>query len=231
MTQRDNTTPHSASEYDQVIRQIIPFYDTMQRESVELVKSVKPDVLQWLDTGCGTGHLLEMALPVFPHTQFMLADPSQAMLQEAKKRFKNEPPERVKIISAIGSESLMACRLEVKPQVITAILCHHFLSASGREKAVRSCYEALEEGGLFATFENIDLGSSRANEIALDRWGNYQMEQGRSTSEVESHRKRFNIRYFPITIEEHLDQLRNTGFQVAEIFWLSYMQAGFFAVK
>ncbi len=57
------------------------------------------------------------------------------------------------------------------------------------------------------------------------------MEQGRSTSEVESHRKRFNIRYFPITIEEHLDQLRNTGFQVAEIFWLSYMQAGFFAVK
>ena len=72
--------------------------DTIQSETLDLVKSVKPDVLQWLDTGCGTGCLVEMALPVFPHTQFMLADPSQAMLHAVRKRFGNEPAERVKII-------------------------------------------------------------------------------------------------------------------------------------
>ena len=231
MTQPDNAMPHSASEYDQVIRQIIPFYDVIQSDTLDLVKSVKPDVSQWLDTGCGTGYLIEMALPLFPQTRFMLTDPSQAMLREAKKRFENESPERVKILSAMGSDNLRTSSRGLKPQVITAILCHHYLRASGRKEAVQSCYEALEEGGLFITFENIDFGSLRANEIALDRWGSYQMEQGKSASEIESHRKRFKVRYFPITIDDHLDQLKNMGFQMAEMFRLSYMQAGFFAVK
>jgi tRNA (cmo5U34)-methyltransferase len=231
MTEPDNATPHRASDYDQVIRRIIPFYDAIQTESLDLVKSVKPDVKYWLDTGCGTGYLIEMALRLFPQTQFILTDPSEAMLKEAKKRFKNEPSERVRIISAMGSENLISGGLEVKPQVITAILCHHYLSASGRRRAVQSCYETLEDGGLFITFENIDNGILRANEIALDRWGNYQIKQGSSVSAVESHRKRFKTRYFPITIDEHLDQLRATGLQIAQIFWLSYMQAGFFALK
>jgi tRNA (cmo5U34)-methyltransferase len=231
MAQPDNTTPHSASEYDQVIRQIIPLYDTIQSETLDLVKSVRPDVSYWLDTGCGTGYLMEVALPLFLQTQFILTDPSEAMLLEANKRFRHENSQRVKILPAMGSEDLITSGLEVKPQVITAILCHHYLSASGRIEAVRSCYEALEEGWLFVTFENIDFGSSEANEIALDRWGNYQLKQGSSVSTMESHRKRFKVRYFPITIEEHLDQLESTGFQLSGMFWLSYMQAGFFAVK
>jgi tRNA (cmo5U34)-methyltransferase len=227
----DNTTPHRASEYDQLIRRIIPFYDAIQSETLDLVASVRPDVACWLDTGCGTGTLIEMALPLFPQTRFILTDPSQAMLQEAKKRFENEPSERVRILSAMGSEDLMTSGLEVKPQVITAILCHHYLNASGRQMAVWSCYEALADGGLFVSFENVDFGRSRANETALDRWGNHQLKQGRSASEIESHRNRFQVRYFPITIDNHLDLLRNTGFQTAEVFWLSYMQAGIFALK
>jgi len=227
----DNTTPHNASEYDQVIRGIIPLYETIQSESVDLVNSVRPDVKYWLDTGCGSGYLIEVALPLFPQTHFILTDPSECMLKEAKKRFENKPSERVKIHTAMGSEKLMPSGLEVKPQVITAILCHHYLTASGRRRAVQSCFEILEEGGLWVAFENIDFGLSRANEIALDRWGNHQMKQGSSVSAVEAHRKRFKARYFPITIDEHLDLLKNTGFQMSKMFWLSYMQAGFFAIK
>jgi len=39
------------------------------------------------------------------------------------------------------------------------------------------------------------------------------------------HLKRFNKAYFPITISEHLDLLKQCGFSVAELFWYSYMQA------
>lgn len=42
---------------------------------------------------------------------------------------------------------------------------------------------------------------------------------------------RFKHKYFPITIGEHLNLLKRVGFRVAELFWLSYMQAGFYAIK
>ena len=75
MIQADNNTPYASSVYDQNVRQTIPFYETIHLETIDLVKTVKPDVSCWLDTGCGTGYLVEMALPLFPGTRFVLADP------------------------------------------------------------------------------------------------------------------------------------------------------------
>ncbi|MGD0231966.1 MAG: hypothetical protein ABSC19_16690 [Syntrophorhabdales bacterium] len=48
---------------------------------------------------------------------------------------------------------------------------------------------------------------------------------------MDEHRSRFGKSYFPITIAEHLELLRATGFSTVEIFWLSHMQAGFYAIK
>ena len=39
------------------------------------------------------------------------------------------------------------------------------------------------------------------------------------------------MEYFPLNIAEHLGLLEKTGFATAEIFWHSYMQSGFYAVK
>ena len=36
---------------------------------------------------------------------------------------------------------------------------------------------------------------------------------------------------FPITIEQHLEMLKNAGFKSVNILWVSYMQAGFWAIK
>ena len=38
----DNLTAHKASEYDQKVRQTIPFYDTIHAEVIRLVKLIKP---------------------------------------------------------------------------------------------------------------------------------------------------------------------------------------------
>jgi hypothetical protein len=97
-----------------------------------------------LDTGCGTGYLVELALPVFPQTRFILADPAQAM---------------------------------------------------------------------------------------LERWGRFQVRAGRSPAVVESHVQRFGSGYFPITVDEHLRLLTETGFRIVELCWFSHMQAGFYGIK
>ena len=231
MSRSDNSTPHAAEDYNRAVRATIPFYDLIQRETIDLVKSLRHDVTCWLDTGCGTGCLVEMALPQFPNTHFVMADPSEAMLAEARKRFENISSHRLRFLPPMGSAGIAGCSPRFVPQVITAILCHHYLDAAGRERAVHSCREALAEGGVFVQFENIDFGESALNQRALARWGKYQEDQGKPRAAVESHMKRFGVGYFPITIDEHLRLLRRAGFSVAGMFWLSHMQAGFYAVK
>ena len=227
----DNTTPHRSSDYDRKVRQTIPFYETIHQEIIDIVKTIRPDVNSWLDTGCGTGYLVELALPVFPNTHFLIADPSEEMIQQARNRLRGVNGGRVKYLQPVGSQGLTSQVKESSCQTVTAIQCHHYLRPPEREEAIESCYRVLEKQGLFIAFENVAPSTRMGVQVGLERWGRFQIEAGRSPSTVADHLKRFNTKYFPITVDEHLKLLKVTGFRVVEAFWLSYMQAGFFAIK
>jgi tRNA (cmo5U34)-methyltransferase len=229
MVQQDNTTPHQSSEYDYKVRQTIPFYETMHQEAVDLVKTVRPDVVCWLDTGCGTGSLVELALGVFPQTRFILADPAEAMLEQARKRLAGAGEARLNFLPPVSSEDLQM--VGAAPEVLTAIQCHHYLRPAGRRRAVQACYDVLDDRGLFVTFENIAPRTARGTQLGLERWGRFQVGAGRSLAVVESHVQRFGAGYFPITVDEHLRLLTETGFCTVEMFWFSHMQAGFYGIK
>jgi len=68
-------------------------------------------------------------------------------------------------------------------------------------------------------------------EIGKRRWGRFQKANGRTVTDVEAHLARFDTEYFPITVEEHLDLLRRSGFETVELLWYSNIQAGFYCVK
>jgi tRNA (cmo5U34)-methyltransferase len=69
----DNASAHPADRYDAEVRKVIPFYDTIQSETLDLVRFIAGEPARWVDTGTGTGALVERALVVFPRTQFVLA--------------------------------------------------------------------------------------------------------------------------------------------------------------
>jgi len=230
MKHSDNTTPYKACEYDKNVRQTIPFYELFHAETIDLVKSLKPQAKTWLDTGCGMAYLVESALSHFPQTFFVLADPAEGMLIEAKKRLQKISPERIRFIDFAASEDLSG-NLDLQPEVITAIMCHHYLKPEKRQDATAACFDLLAPAGVYITFENIRPYCEEVVELSLERWGRFQTSQGRSQAVVEEHLKRFNKAYFPITVDEHLDLLKKCGFRAAELFWYSQMQAGFYAIK
>jgi tRNA (cmo5U34)-methyltransferase len=231
MNNSDNATPHKSDEYDRSVRQTIPFYETIQTETVDLVRTLKPEVDYWLDTGCGTGYLVEIAIPHFPQTTFILTDPSKPMLKEAADRLKSLPEKRVKYLPPTPSEDLNAYKDEIHPQVITAVLCHHYLRKPQRVKATKACYDLLDKDGVYITVENIAPRTPPGVTLGLERWKRFQIVQGRTEVVVADHVKRYGSAYFPISIAEHFEMLHATGFKTAELFWMSYMQAGFYAVK
>ncbi|HUI39957.1 MAG TPA: class I SAM-dependent methyltransferase [Methanothrix sp.] len=216
--------------YDSEIRGILPHYDSFHQETINLVLSALPEPAAWLDTGCGTGTLVERALKQFPTTRFVLADPSVEMLEVAMRKLSES--DRVTFLNP-------ACTQELSPEgigtecfdVITAIQSHHYLSKEERTRATRACCDLLNEGGIFVTFENVRPLTDRGTEIGKLRWKRHQLDSGREPQTVEGHLERFGRVFFPLTAEEHLSILREAGFSVVELLWYSCMQAGFYCIK
>ncbi len=224
----DNKTPHSSSEYDLKVRKTIPFYEYFHRETIDLVRSINPNARKWLDTGCGTGYLVKKAIKVFDNCSFVLADPSGEMMGEAKERLKDH--KNIEYLSPIKTEDINITGRE-NYDVVTAIQTHHYLNREDRIKATRNCYNLLRDGGIYVVFENIRPENDAALNIQLERWMNFQLIKGRSRKDVNAHRKRFGVKYFPIKVSEHFKLLNSIGFRTVEILWLSYLQAGFFCIK
>ena len=221
----DNKSAFKANRYDENVRKVIPFYDEIYNKILIMIETVLGDKpLSVLDTGCGTGSFGVKALNRLNLSGLTLCDPSEKMLADAQNKLKNSLCE----FHCIGSENL---GFENRFDVVTAIQSHHYFDSSSRERAVKKCYKALKSDGIFICFENTSPYSETGTEIMLKRLEAFELKAGRSPEEVESHSARYNREFFPINISEHMDLLKKTGFEVAELFWHSYMQSGFYAIK
>lgn len=228
---KKNSAAMHFPNYDDEIRSIIPYYDSFHQETINLVRAVNPKPEVWLDTGCGTGTLVERALNHFPDTKFILTDPSAEMLEVAKKKLSGS--NRVTFMSRIPTQDLALENIESSdsPDIITAILSHHYLSKEKRIKATEACYNLLNEGGIYITFENIRPMTEIGMMIGKKNWRSFQLSKGRDMGTTLDHLKRFDTVFFPITVEEHLSMLREKGFKAVELLWYSYLQAGFYCIK
>lgn len=223
----DNTTPHSSAKYDTEIIKTIPYYPSMHLETVKLVKSFNKDINNWLDTGCGTGTLASLVLENFPQVNMVLADPSNEMLGICRTKLTKDNYS----INYINSDTGTLTLKDYSFDVITTIQAHHYLKKDQRGEATSKCYSYLKPGGIYIAFENIRPRSDDSTTILKKYWKQFQVESGKEITDAEKHIQRFDVEYFPITIEEHLKLYETTGFKVADMFWKSYMQAGFFCIK
>lgn len=221
----DNKSAFAVNQYDENVRKVIPFYDEIYEQIFSVIRAYCGDrPLAVLDTGCGTGHFGVMALERLRLSELVLCDPSEKMLADACEKLTGKVCE----FYSIGSEKL---DFKNRFDVVTAIQSHHYFDKASRERAVKNCFKALKTGGIFICFENTAPFSETGKELMLKRLDDYEIKAGRTPEEVKSHSARYNREFFPITIKEHLELLEKTGFAAAELFWHSYMQSGFYAMK
>jgi len=230
MLNEDNRSSHKSKDYDLEIIDTIAYYESFHDESLKLIWTISTEPDIWLDTGCGTGTLVRKALEKFNNTYFILADPSFEMLNLAKNKLSKYFPDKLNFLEPTETGNIILGD-DSKPNVITAIQSHHYMSLNERFQATKNCYGLLKDNGIYITFENIRPATPRGVEIGKAYWKNFQESRGRDQKKVEMHLRRFDVEYFPITIDEHISLLKKLGFSVVEIFWRSYMQAGFYCIK
>lgn len=221
---RDNKTSQAAQEYDANVHKTIPRYHLFHEETLDVVTTVVRKPQTWLDTGCGTGTLIAKAIKQFGQLRFVAADPSEGMLRIAAEKLASYDI----TYRLSGTEELIDGD---SFDVITAIMVHHYLGEQGRARATQNCFNRLNPGGIYITFETIKPQTKLGTQIGLARWRQVQLTNGKDPAVVDKHINRYGSELLPITIEEHLQLLRQTGFSTVEVFWASGMQAGFYAIK
>lgn len=224
---KDNKSSYNSSTYDENITNVLPYYTEFHSQVIDVARTIsreKEGRIKWLDTGCGTGTLALRVLDELPDTELTLCDPSEGMLEVAREKLKGRDIN----YNIIASDALS---YENEFDIVTAIQSHHYYDIKTRDIAVKKCYRALKEDGIFMTFENIRMSTEESDAIALNRWGQFLLDHGWTPEGVKAHQARRGVEMFPITIEQHLDLLKNAGFRSVDILWVSYMQAGFWAVK
>lgn len=139
-----NSTPHLPEDFDARISSVLPYYSSFHQETINFVKSLPSIPRIWLDTGCGTGSMVNKAIEGFPATKFLLLDPSEGMLDQARKKLLSCPADRLEFLKASPTQEFSQ-KLDEQPDIITSIQCHHYLSREGRAKATGVCYNLLKE--------------------------------------------------------------------------------------
>lgn len=220
----DNTTPVNAGEYDKSISNTIPYYSDFLGQTFDVIKQFNFDEVEWLDLGCGTGTLEKQAFEKFDNLKFVVVDPSEKMLEEAKRKLETKTIEYV--CGRSDEIDYNACF-----HVVTAIQSHHYMHEEERIRATSKIYRALREGGIYISFENVIPEDEQVKAMELKRWGRYQMAHGKTEKEAKAHNDRCGVNYFPITVAEHVSILKNAGFMHVHVFWYSYMQMGIYAIK
>ncbi len=115
--------------------------------------------------------------------------------------------------------------------IVTAIQVNHYFKKDERIAAIKKCYDALEKNGIYISFENFAPDSVEGTGLYLERWKQFQIANGKTEQEAALHIERYGRDYFPVTISESMELLRNGGFRMVEILWVSYMQVGILAKK
>ncbi|MBD5088145.1 MAG: class I SAM-dependent methyltransferase [Clostridiales bacterium] len=220
----NNISAFDSKEYDKKIVQTLPYYEEFYRQVIDVVKNYNNKKTMWLDVGCGTGKMAEFAFREIDIEKFVFCDNSDGMINIAKQRF-------YKYNAQFDICDILELQYHKVFDVITAIQVNHYFNKEERIKCVHKYYNALKPDGIYISFENFAPFSEIGKNLYLNRWKNYQLQQGKSLMECEEHISRYGKDYYPISITEQVDIMHSVDFKAVEILWLSNMQVGILAIK
>lgn len=215
--------PYVASEYDEYILSTLPYVKEFYGQAISLIRHYGNPEGSLLDLGCGTGMFEKLLRNEFPALSITGIDPSPEMLKEAEKKKIPEAQFRDGVSMDLNEKDTY--------DVVTAIMVNHFLKTEERRIVTEKILCALRNCGLYISYENVIPNDEFLKEKELDRWQEFQIAAGKPEEKATEHRQRCGVYYYPITVEEHVGLLKETGFRHVYVFWKSYMQMGILGMK
>lgn len=172
----DNSTAHSASDYEREVRVTVPFHATILDQALDTAFAFIPNPTRWLDTGWRPRKARGAGQEARSRGHLRPRHSSEAML-DFRARAQPGLPAFLPSVAASSDALPDSASFEI----ITAIQCHHYYEdPGGRERALRRCRALLAPGGAMVISSTCaprpELGHAL---LQRRRWAAWQRAQGR----------------------------------------------------
>lgn len=214
------------SEYDELIRQLVPAYPAMRPVQLELLAlSVPAEGGLILDLGGGTGALAAAIANRFPAATVEIWDTDPNMLAAARERCAGFG-ERIRYVERSFADPLPEC-----DAVAACLALHHVKDLAVKGQIYRHIFQALRPGGIFVNADAAAPVTPALHDHAFDLWSRSMRPFGINNEQAHAHFASWaHEDYYPPLFTE-LQLLANAGFAEPECFWREATAAVFGAVK
>ncbi len=157
-----------ADIYDKLAQYLVPKYDYLQEEVIDLLPFNINRQYNVIDLGAGSGIFLERFLKKYPNVKCFWIDYSDDFLNVAKNRL-NKYNKRINFIISPIEEDWTKL-IHEKVHLITSMSAIHHLETQEKKELYKRCYDLLEETGWFFNIDEMKTLNFDAYKSSLERW-------------------------------------------------------------
>ncbi|MGC8737161.1 MAG: class I SAM-dependent methyltransferase [Candidatus Hydrogenedens sp.] len=209
-----------AKEFDQIVLNLIPYYEEMIEALLSTIPHEKNMPVHVIDVGCGTGTIAKKVKEKFPNAKITCLDFAENMINMAKTKMAD-----YRDISYILCD-FSQFEFDKKYDVVLSSLSLHHL---GRDKKqfYQKVFKNLTDGGVFYNADVV-IGSNEYLEgLYMLNWKDFM---ARTISDEEINKKwlgRHHKGGNPEKLMSHLKWLEEVGFTDIDVIWKYYKYAVF----
>jgi len=217
--------PKIVENYDEHIRQLIPGYELMHLHILALLETHLKEEAKIAIVGCGTGFELNYLLDHFPKAEFVVFDPSAAMLEKTKQivQFKQQMH---RVIILQGDTTVLQ-KYPENFDAVLSILVFHFVSHACKKSFLGDIYHALKQDGVVLSFDLMQFEESNDQLVLKNLVTKIGLSEKQSQVMLERIHDDFNL----MTVKEMKNLYLQVGYQNLRTFCQMSNFYGLKAVK
>ena len=198
-----------AKNLDYTMTHIIPHYDEMLTQLVEILPFSPTDEISVIDLGCGTGTIGQKILKKYPKAKLTCIDFSEAMLAMAKQKIgENAIYQQADFHQFDFSQPYHA--------IVSSLALHHLKTNQDKQNFYHKIYQALLPGGVYLNAENVKSEATHLHEADIAAWKKF-MQKTYSDEEIE---KKWLAGYYeddyPISLAQHFQMMQQANFSIID---------------
>ncbi len=221
-----------AQVFDDMVSRSVPIYAEIHQVILDLVSK-----RQWdqghkiVDIGCSTGSTLFMLEHFFKQEggtvpKLIGLDPSEDMLNKARAKASQYTDSNIKFF-CLGASDLAETNIDVAIMNYTL----QFIPLAERVGVLSRIHQGLRPGGLFILAEKIKSPTTEIQDVITDLYYDFKRRNGYDELEISRKREALENVLIPLSQEEQVSMLRQSGFQKSEMIFRWYNFACYVGIK
>lgn len=223
-------TAEIAKVFDDMLVRSVPFYSEQQFMIKELAKKFHIKDTRVYDLGCSTGTtLISLAQEIGGDAGPLIGyDNSFPMIEKARANIAQcglDGAINIDYADLNGAVSLE------NASVVTMCWTLQFVRPLQRTGLTKQVYNGLVENGVLILMEKVLTNNTDMNRLFIETYYEFKKRNGYSNEEIAKKREALENVLVPYRIEENIELLKRSGFEMVETFFQWYNFVGFLCVK